>query len=145
MPITWTMKSAAPPPITWTPVDIYIPSQPSSTNRLIENLDRIVAEVQRSHPGELITHVDDLIRDANRLTKGLDTKQLQDKGMELLDNLHQASASLQMILDDPQIATILNNTSGATANLRTLSDPKDSELAKLLADLHQPPRSSTRF
>jgi len=128
---------AVPPVVPWTPNDIYIPSQPSPTNRLIENLDRIAAEIQRSHPGDLINHIDALVGDATRLTNGLDTKQLQDRATVLLDNLNQATASLEKILDDPHIASILTDTSVTAANVKGLTDPKTSELAKLLGDVRQ--------
>ncbi len=128
---------AEPPAVPWTPTDIYIPSQPSSTNRLIENLDRIAAEIQKSHPGELITHFDALIEDASRITKGVDSAQVQTRAVALLDNLNKAAADVQKIVEDPHIASLLQESSIAASNVNGLTDPRASDLAKALANIRE--------
>jgi MlaD protein len=125
----------APPVVPWVPIDIYIPSQPSATNRLIENLDRIAGDIASAKPGDVIKHADNLLVDANRLTAGLDTKQLQQRAVTLLDNLTDASTSLQKILKDERINAILGNVSSTAANAKDLTDPHNSDLAHLVTKL----------
>ena len=123
-----------PPAIPWVPLDIYIPSQPNSTNQLIDNLDRVAAEIESAHPGELMKHVDALVVDANRLTKGIDAEQLEGRAIAVLDNLKSLAESLQKTIKDPRIDDILTNTSALTGNAKTITDPQNSELVHLLAD-----------
>ena len=73
--------------------------------------------------------------DANRLTAGLDTKQLQQRAITLLDNLTDASSSLQKILKDDRINAILANVSSTASNAKDLTDPHNSDVAHLLSKL----------
>jgi ABC-type transporter Mla subunit MlaD len=136
---------SVPPAVPWVPEDIYIPSQPSSTTQLIDNLERIASEIQNAHPGELVRHADALLVDAHRLTTGLDTHQLQQRATALLDNLTDASGSLEKILKDDRIQTILGNVSATASNAKTLTDPHNSELAHLITKLQTTTDSVNRL
>jgi len=123
--------------IPWTPTDIYIPSVPNSGSRLMETLDHIAGDIQDAHPGEILKHVDALVQDAKRLTGGIDSAKLQGEAMALMGNLRDATKDVQKILDDPQISSILANTSSATGNIRTLTDPEKSNLSHLIEDFRK--------
>ena len=123
------------PKIPWTPTDIYIPSEPSSASQLMETLDHIATDVQDAKPGDLLRHVDALVVDARRITAGINSSDLQNQLSALLTDLRTATHSLQKILDDPHIPTLLADASGTATNVRTLTDPEKSNLVHLIADL----------
>jgi ABC-type transporter Mla subunit MlaD len=123
------------PTIPWTPTDIYIPSVPSSASQLLDTLDHIASDVEDAKPGELLKHIDGLVVDARRITNGINSSDLQNQLAALLGDLRTATHSLQKILDDPHIPTLLADASATAGNVKTLTDPEKSKLAGLIGDL----------
>ena len=130
-----------PPSITWTPTDVYIPSVPSGASRLIETLDDIAGDIERAHPGDLVKHVDALILDMTRVTHGIDSAQLQSRLNSTISDVQKAVGSAQQILDNPDIKSMLTSASGAAFNIRALTDPEKSKVAKLIDDLRETNRA----
>ncbi|MGN6367845.1 MAG: MlaD family protein [Phycisphaerae bacterium] len=123
------------PTIPWTPADIYIPSEPSSASQLMETIDRIASDVEDAKPGELLKHIDALVVDARRITNGINSTDLQNQIAALLGDLRTATHSLQRILDDPHIPTLIADASSTASNAKALTDPEKSNLVKLIGDL----------
>jgi ABC-type transporter Mla subunit MlaD len=123
------------PTIPWTPTDIYIPSEPSSASQLLDTLDHIASDVEDAKPGDLLKHIDALVVDAQRITHGINSSDLQNQAAALLGDLRTATHSLQKILDDPHIPTLLADASATAGNVKTLTDPEKSNLMKLIGDL----------
>ncbi|HUO09951.1 MAG TPA: MlaD family protein [Phycisphaerae bacterium] len=123
------------PKIPWTPTGIYIPSQPSSASQLMDTLDHIATDVEDAKPGDLLRHIDGLVIDAKRITAGVNSSDLQNQISSLISDLRATTHSLQKILDDPHIPTLLADATGTATNARILTDPEKSNLVHFIADL----------
>lgn len=135
-------------PIEWTPVNIYIPSAPSTVTafvnaaqEIIERLHKLDIEGTLANLNRLMVTANDrlaaidtgeLSRRANatlgRLDsalEGLQTKKLSDEAQGLMAELRESNAELKKTLANPALQKLPGDADAAIASIKALvSDPK---------------------
>ncbi len=145
-------------PVTWTPINVYIPSAPSTVTAFVNAAQDIMSRLQSLDLDGTLANFNRLMNTTNdrigaidtkglsqraestlsKLEKTLDgiqAKKVSDEATALLAELRQTNAELQKTLGNPKLQKLPDDAAAALASVKTLvSDPK---LAKTVADLER--------
>jgi phospholipid/cholesterol/gamma-HCH transport system substrate-binding protein len=145
-------------PVTWTPINVYIPSAPSTVTAFVNAAQDIMSRLQSLDLDGTLANFNRLMNTTNdrigaidtkglsqraestlsKLEKTLDgiqAKKVSDEATALLAELRQSNAELQKTLGNPKLQKLPDDAAAALASVKTLvSDPK---LAKTVADLER--------
>ncbi|HEV8500376.1 MAG TPA: MlaD family protein [Casimicrobiaceae bacterium] len=143
-------------PIEWTPLNIYIPSAPSTVTafvnaaqEIIERLHKLDIEGTLANLNRLMVTANDRLAaiDTGELSKranatlgrldstleGLQTKKLSDEAQALMAELRESNAELKKTLANPALQKLPNDADAALVSVKALvGDPK---LASSIAHL----------
>jgi len=150
-------------PIQWQPMNIYIPSTPSTVTAFVNAAQEIIDRLHKLDIEGTLVNLNKLLVTANdrlgaldtsdiskhaesTLTKldnaldGLQTRQLSDEAKGLMGELRATNAELRKTLDNPALQKLPDDASAAVASIRALvGDPK------LAASLTHLERTLTRL
>jgi paraquat-inducible protein B len=145
-------------PISWTPINVYIPSAPSTVTAFVNAAQEILNRLQSLDVDGTVANLNRLLTTANEriasidtkslsentnrtLAKlettldGLQTKKMTEEATALLAELRQSNAELRKTLGNPALQKLPDDAAAAIASVKTLvSDPK---LAKTVADMER--------
>ena len=145
-------------PVTWTPINVYIPSAPSTVTAFVNAAQDIMSRLQSLDLDGTLANLNRLMNTTNdrigaidakglsqraesalsKLEKTLDgiqAKKVSDEATALFAELRQTNAELQKTLGNPKLQKLPDDAAAALASVKTLiSDPK---LAKTVADLER--------
>jgi paraquat-inducible protein B len=145
-------------PISWTPINVYIPSAPSTVTTFVTAAQDILNRLQNLDVDGTVANLNRLMITANdrlasidtktlsqradrTLSKlettldGLQTRKVTDEATALLAELRQSNAELRQTLASPALQKLPDDAAAAIASVKTLvSDPK---LAKTIADMER--------
>jgi len=145
-------------PISWTPINVYIPSAPSTVTTFVNAAQDILNRLQNLDVDGTVANLNRLMVTANdrlasidtktlsqradrALSKlettldGLQTKKVTDEATALLAELRASNAELRRTLASPALQKLPEDAAAAINSVRTLvSDPK---LAKTIAEMER--------
>jgi paraquat-inducible protein B len=129
-------------PVPWKPDYPYIPSAPSTSNRIIENVERVLADLQQAKIGELVQNL-------NRLTVALETrvddipaKEIGHETLVTLRSVRSTVARFDRLIAESGLDATLRSAQRTTARAETiLSNPAFDSVPGDVAALTQRTRS----
>jgi paraquat-inducible protein B len=129
-------------PVSWKPEYPYVPSAPSTSNRMIENVERVLSDLQHAKVGELAQNV-------NRLTLALETRvneiparQIGQETLVTLKSVRSTIARFERLVDESGLDATLRNAQRATARAEAiLSNPAFDSVPGDIAALTERTRS----
>jgi paraquat-inducible protein B len=145
-------------PISWTPINVYIPSAPSTVTTFVNAAQDILNRLQNLDVDGTVANLNRLMITANDRLASIDTKTLSqradralaklettldgiqakkvsDEATALLAELRASNAELRKTLSSPALQKLPDDAAAAINSVRTLvSDPK---LAKTIADMER--------
>lgn len=127
-------KDNPPLPVDWTPRHLYIPSAPSTSTRLLENLDKFVKRVDNLKVEETLSSLNSTLITLNGKLSRLDVEGMTTEATGLLAEVRQTNQTLAGLLGKIQVEKIQGDVTGALADARALLG--NQELAQSLRLLH---------
>jgi phospholipid/cholesterol/gamma-HCH transport system substrate-binding protein/paraquat-inducible protein B len=129
-------------PVPWKPEYPYIPSAPSTSNRIIENVERVLSDLQQAKIGELAQNL-------NRLTVALETRvneipagKIGHEALLTLSSARSTIARFDRLIGEGGLDATLRNAQRATARAEAiLSNPAFDSVPNDIAALTQRTRS----
>ena len=137
-----------PLPLAWTPINVYIPSAPSTVAQFVNAASEIIERLHKLDIEGTLANLNRLMVTTNERIAGIDTKGLSDRatatldrmdktlasidakkiteeGTALLAELRQTNGELKALLQNPAWQKLPEDASAAVVKVRELvSDPK---------------------
>ena len=121
-----------PPPISWKPTGLYIPSAPSTIGQVLDAASQIATDLQKANLGRVVAHIDDLATQASAAVGEVrrevaDNRDHLNRTMaelpETAARLRATATRADQILHDPRVERAITGLSDASANApATLAD-----------------------
>ena len=121
-----------PPPISWKPDQLYIPSAPSTLGQVLDAAGQIASDLQKANLGQVVNHINDLAQQATaavgdvRQSIAANRDNLNRTLAELPETaarLRATSARADQLVHDPRVEKAIASLSDAAATApATLAD-----------------------
>ena len=107
---------------------LYVPSAPGALNQVVDALTEIATKLQHADLDQVVRHADALIVHVDKSVQDLQVAELRTKVTSILDHVQNASAKLQLILDDPKLAQVITDLPQISGRVRSVSARADELL-----------------
>ncbi len=129
-----------PPPLTWKPPELYIPSAPSTMQVLISSVKVILKKIEKLDLDTVIKDADSLLKNADGKIADLDMKRISDEAVAFLSEVRKSNDRLQQILNNPAIDPAIDDLRATLENAKKATDRinqilHDPRVENLLANL----------
>lgn len=129
-------------PIAWAPLNYYVPSARSTIERISSAAERIMARLENVDVDQLVVDIDSFIRNLDRLAAGVDTDELQNLTVALLQDARRASNELREAFASEDVQAIagdarraLEEFTGTMTRLQRMVDAGKYDVETTLENL----------
>ena len=125
-----------PLPISWQPVNFYLPSGASTVTQILERADRFLAHFEQMNLPKVASDLDKLLLTLNAKLDAVDAKAIGDDTRAMVADLRQTAARINKVLAGPEAEAAIRDAAAASSRLRKLLDspgldsaPEDAAIA----------------
>jgi len=135
-------ERSPPPPISWKPEVLYVPSSPSTITQITSAAERLMTRIDRLDVEGLLTNLDKLLVNVNSAVETADVEGVQKSVGELLAELQRTVGSLRDAVRESRVPAVsedvrgtLREASATLVRLQMLLDRGGEDLASALENL----------
>jgi ABC-type transporter Mla subunit MlaD len=128
-------QSNTPLEINWKPKYTYIPSTQSTITRISETVENIMKNLEKADFKEVATKLETALTAATRALQGVNMGKVGEQAENLLAEVRQTNHRLIQILKEPEIASILSDTSATMAAARQILESSEKPMQELISRL----------
>jgi phospholipid/cholesterol/gamma-HCH transport system substrate-binding protein/paraquat-inducible protein B len=129
-------------PVPWKPAYPYIPSAPSTSNRIIENVERLLSDLQQAKIGELAQNLNRLAIALETRVDAIPAKEIGREALATLTSVRSTVAHVDKVIAGSGLDATLHSAERATARAEAiLSNPAFDSVPGDIAALTQRTRS----
>ena len=132
----------APPRITWTPHNLYLPSAPSTYARFIEAMSDMLTSLEKVDYNTVFHHIDELAVSSKKALDETNFPALSKKMQSALENFQETAIifydmanQLNNAVKDTQVKDTLNNVHTISENLKGVTLEAEHTLTQLSSTL----------
>ncbi|WP_220717931.1 MlaD family protein [Agarivorans litoreus] len=118
----------------WDPEYPYIPSNRSSTGKIISGIQNLVANLDEVDINTLVSNVNALLETLNKSIGSVDIEKLNAELLTLLFNTNHMVKSVDGVVSDPDVKDIISSVAEISKSLNT-SLSENGDISKLIKDL----------
>jgi ABC-type transporter Mla subunit MlaD len=122
--------------INWKPQNPYIPSARSAIRSILDDLQILVTELERTQlVDKLAATIDHLGRSVDQVTRLLEDSKLVPAAQQALKDVSAAGTAVERLVNDQRISEILDSTRAAMADVRSAIREGKTDIPPLLDKL----------
>ncbi|HKY01556.1 MAG TPA: MlaD family protein [Burkholderiales bacterium] len=129
-------RASPPLPISWQPVNLYLPSGASTVTQILERADRFLAHFEQMNLPKVATDLDALLLTLNAKLVAVDAKAIGNDTRAMVADLRETASRINKVLAGPEAEAAVRDAAAATSRLRKLLDspgldtaPQDAAVA----------------
>lgn len=136
------LEKNPPPPISWEPEVLYVPSAPSTITQITSAAERLMTRIDRLDVEGLLTNFDTLLVNVNEVVQTADVEGVQRSVASVLEELEQTVEGLRESIERARVPAVsedvrgtLREASTTLVRLQVLLDRSGEDLAASLENL----------